>query len=241
MSSTKTVNRSIRILCVHGAASNSDRLRKSMNTLIQAGHKYNISFEFVDSPFEYKEDNIPVQIDKCNMSNLSNPLNPSSVVSEVRRKWWSFPVNPAIDRFSIREYDTGKESLDFLLDVWNKSKYDGILGFSQGSALVQMLLFLFSNNEPSFQYIPSFALLCNTFEVTSDLFKWSNPSLNKVCPVLCISGEKDALTMAEKSELAVQLVFSPDILTCFRHKGKHHVPQHPKSVEEVLNFILANI
>lgn len=218
-------NTQIRILCLHGAVSTAAKLRKSMSGLIQKGKKQGILFDFLESP------------------------HPCPVVKEDKeetKQWWSFGTKE--DLFNSKEYDTGEESLQLLRDYWlagyqehnNRYRYDGLLGFSQGSALAQIFVFdAVQRNDP--KCLPKGLILSGTFEVHADKYRWDASQLGLIdqVPVLVCSGEKDSLVTKETSVACAQKIFSPSSLTLHTHAGGHYVPSRSDSIQVVLDFITA--
>ena len=212
----------IHILCLHGAGSNAAKLEKSMNTLIQKGRKSNIHFHFLESDFK-------------------NDRGPDL------KQWWSFPKEG--DIFNIPNYDTGIESLMKVCERWNRGTeeqkefvpFDGLFGFSQGSAVSQLFLFECLKEKSRIHQLPKFFILCGTFSIFPEQFRYDpvKNGLISLCPVLGFNGDLDPLVSPERSEECLKSIIDPSQLTLKRHPGKHYVPSRSNSVEQLIEFILS--
>lgn len=126
----------LKILCLHGFRHNAEILKREMNLTITKLNKLNVEFDFYDSPFEYTGSNY--------------------------KQWWSATKE---DMLTAERYDTVRESIDNLKQKWESSKYDGLLGFSQGSVLVQIFCYQIQN-KLIVTYEPKFIVLASTFAIS---------------------------------------------------------------------------
>lgn len=157
--------KSLKILCLHGFRHNSQLLKKSMEPIIKRLSIFDVEFDFLDSPIKYKSE----------QNNTDY------------RKWWSVTKENAL---TLEKYDTIEESILHVKNKWTSNKYDGLLGFSQGSILAQIFAYQVQNKVINLEYEPKFIILVNTSLISDINYKvyYQEQLLYKT---LIISGSKD--------------------------------------------------
>ncbi|CAG2182587.1 unnamed protein product, partial [Oppiella nova] len=153
------------------------------------------------------------------------------------KSWWFSDINP--DYFSSsQESNTCKgfdETLSLIRHTFEtQGPFDGILGFSQGSALVALLCCLKTLNE--FNYNLKFVVIIAGFKSLStkhlELFDRLNGQLIDI-PSLHIIGETDQIIDKTRSEQLSQHFVNPFIIY---HSGGHLVPSHSSNRQKFHQF-----
>lgn len=195
----------MKILCLHGLRHNKDLLQKSMKDMVKKIK--DVEFVFVNSPFIFEDSNLDGMY--C---------------------WWNATRENAL---TIDKYDMIEDSISYLLDVWNKDNFDGILGFSQGSVVVQIFCYYIQNQKIQ-TYSPKFAILCSTTEI-SDI-KLSNLYETKlVLPICLMYGMKDGIIPKDTSlAIANKLSNEPYLV---EHTGGHYVSSNRETISKLLIFL----
>jgi len=205
-------NRTIKILCLHGLRHNSQLLKKSMESTIKKLSKLGIEFDFFDSPIKY-----------CTSENTNNE-------DVDYRQWWSANRENAL---TIEVYDTIKESLQNLKHKWESSKYDGLLGFSQGSVLVQIFAYQIQNKIIS-TYDPNFLILVSSSPISDTDYKeyYKSQILYKT---LIMSGSKDPLVDMNRTTTLIKYFKDPEVII---HSGGHYFSTSSEAYQLLKNFLL---
>lgn len=217
----------INILCVHGFRSNGDLLEKSINSLVKKFSKYNIHFDFTTSPIPF--------------INIENDGDAEDLDGEYYYKqWWTTSRSRLFDE---PKYDTAYDSIKHVYDVCLKKKYDGILGYSQGSVLVQIILYLqefpefFGEKYTDINFNFKFGILGSTFNISDvEISKLYDYQLDT--PILNIYGSNDTLVPYNISE---SFSNKCNKIINYKHNGKHYIPTTKESFEVMKNFINKNI
>ncbi|XP_007904384.2 esterase OVCA2 isoform X1 [Callorhinchus milii] len=153
---------------------------------------------------------------------------------EDARGWWF--SNPKEDSFNaLDQVDTCK-GLDESLETVSKAMvelgpFDGVIGFSQGAALVSMICTLKQKGDPRFYF--DFAILIAGFKSRSKLHAdfYKEPiSL----PSLHVFGDTDRVIAGEMSQELSTLFVDPVILT---HPGGHFVPASAPQKQVYFQFL----
>lgn len=215
------------ILCIHGFRSNGDLLKKSVNSLVKKFSKHNINFDFVTSPIPF------IDIDNDNGTGTENSDG------ECYKQWWTTSKKRLFDE---QKYDTIYESIRYIYDMYSKKKYDGILGYSQGSVLVQVILYLqqfpmlFGEKYGDIIFNFKFGILGSTFNISDDelseLYKYRLD-----VPILNLYGSEDTLVPYNISE---SFSNKCNKIMNYKHHGKHYIPTTKESFEIMKNFINKN-
>jgi hypothetical protein len=200
-----------KILCLHGYRHNSARLQKSMNSMIKNFKKHDIILDFINSPIKY------IEPDQDNQDSLY--------------QWWNIDSKDSV--LTLDHYDTLNESIKYLTDIWNKDTYIGILGFSQGSVLVQIFCRYIEQDIIQVNNKPKFSILCSTFPI-SDINLKDNLSKLKI-PTLFMCGTKDTFV---NNDITLKVCEYYENYTLLQHTGGHYVSSNKESTDKVLEFIL---
>ncbi len=197
----------MKILCIHGFRSSGDILYKSLDSLQKKLKKDNIYFDCVTSPTHYIKTN-----------NETSDFQDNKYY-----QWWSTSRENLFDEHT---YDSIYESIEYIYNMYQNDNYDGILGYSQGSILTQIILYLqehsnlFEQKYHKFKFNFKFGILACTFNITDNVLK--NIYSHKLSvPILNIYGSNDELVPFEISKS-----FSDKCINImnFEHRGKHYVP-----------------
>ena len=142
------IKMTLKILCLHGFRHNSTLLKRSMESITKKLRKLGVEFDFFESPILYSGDD-----------NNDN--------SKDFKQWWSATKETVQ---SQEKYDTLEQSIENLKVKWQNYKYDGIIGYSQGSVLVQIFAYMIQNKIID-TYEPKFLILSSTFPITDVRYK----------------------------------------------------------------------
>ncbi|CAL4099276.1 unnamed protein product, partial [Meganyctiphanes norvegica] len=191
----------LKILCLHGFRQNSAIFKDRLGGF-RRFTKNEAEFEFVTAPHK-----------------VENEEGSKEDVDE--RGWWF--QRESNDHF--RGAEPGKTSRGFEESVQTVEEhvashgpYDGLLGFSQGAALVGMLCALQSQNNLRFKV--NFAIMISGFK--SKCIEHEKMYQTKVeIQSLHVFGEQDKFISIEMSESLVAMFDNPVVM---RHSGGHHVP-----------------
>ena len=201
----------MKILCLHGFRHNSALLQKSMGTMMTCFKKANIEFDFLDSNISYTSAE-PVD-EKANF-----------------RQWWSATKDSVTN---LTTFDTIEDSLKTVLKKWDDGKYDGILGFSQGSVLAQIFAYRIQNGIFK-TYAPKFVILCSTFSITdTNEKKMYEKKLDYPCVIMY--GEKDTFVTDELTLQVSAFMANPFLI---KHKGGHYVSTTKETTDSLLEFLI---
>ncbi|XP_028839617.1 esterase OVCA2 isoform X1 [Denticeps clupeoides] len=203
----------LRILCVHGYRQNGSTFREKTGALRKLLKK-RVELVFVSAPHRLP----PPPGNTAEESGTG-----AGPGDEDPRGWWFSDTE-------ARSFDAGQEceeslGLEESVDtvkgaVKEFGPFDGILGFSQGAALVAMLCFLQEQKlEPEFCF--RFAILvagfCSACSQHQRYYK--GPPLTT--PSLHIFGAEDRVIPERMSKDLLPVFHDPQILT---HPGGHFVP-----------------
>lgn len=201
--------KSLKILCLHGFRQNTELLKKSMESTIKKLLRLNIEFDFYDSPIKYSNGD----------DETSN-----------YRQWWSASRENIL---TSEKYDTIDQSLVGLKNKWESNKYDGILGFSQGSVLTQIFAYQIQNKIITIINEPKFLILVGAFSITDNNYKEYYQKQLKY-KTLIITGSKDTLV---KMEITLQLVKYFENSSTIIHKGGHYFSNSSETYYLLRNFL----
>lgn len=195
----------LKLLCLHGYRQNGELLAKSAETLQKKFNK-KIILVYLDSPFLIEKEEIGYE-------------------AEVkRRKWWSLKEKE--DLFRPINYDYAAEAMAYVASKYNNQNFDGILGFSQGSVMVQLLLLNRLIN-------PRFAILIGTFPITDIRYQDNNDFGNT--PLLFCVGARDELVPPINTYQILEN-YKGNFTIC-KYSGGHHVPSNSQAFKEIESFL----
>lgn len=156
---------------------------------------------------------------------------------EDQRGWWFSDTQ-------VRSFNAGQqcqsslgleESVEAVREaVKDLGPFDGVLGFSQGAALVAMLCSLQQQNlEPRFRF--RFAILVAGFRsACSEHQRFYEPTAPVLIPSLHVFGQEDRVIPEKMSRELLPAFQDPEVLT---HPGGHFVPAasaHRQTYQEFL-------
>lgn len=200
----------VKFLVLHGYRNCGNRLQHQMMPLIKTLSKKSVLFDFIHSNILYEK--------------IEGEVSPSE--DELKKfgpylKWWT---TDRIRLLTQRDYDTWKESVNQVEKYLElHPEINGILGFSQGSSLLQML--------------PSLAKMKHVILVggipvyenkETDLLPYRHSN------TLHIIGEADPVVSPAASQNLAALFPTPQI---YIHKGKHYVPTNGEACRKILSYL----
>ncbi|XP_055791613.1 esterase OVCA2 isoform X2 [Salvelinus fontinalis] len=216
----------LRILCIHGYRQNSGSFREKTGALRKLLKKY-VELVYMSAPHR-----VPQTGDAQGKENEVGPGG-----DEAPRGWWFSDTQ-------ARSFDAGQqcqaslgleESVEAVRTaVKDLGPFDGVLGFSQGAALVAMLCSIQEQNlEPQFQF--RFAILVAGFRsACSEHQRFNGGPAPLVIPSLHVFGQEDQVISDRMSRELLPLFQEPQVLT---HPGGHFVPAasaHRQTYQEFL-------
>ncbi|XP_013985108.1 esterase OVCA2 isoform X1 [Salmo salar] len=216
----------LRILCIHGYRQNSGSFREKTGALRKLLKKY-VELVYMSAPHR-----VPQTGDA---QGKENEVGPGS--DEAPRGWWFSDTQ-------ARSFDAGQqcqaslgleESVEAVRTaVKDLGPFDGVLGFSQGAALVAVLCSIQEQNlEPQFQF--RFAILVAGFRsACSEHQRFYGGPASLAIPSLHIFGQEDQVIPDRMSRELLPLFQEPLVLT---HPGGHFVPAasaHRQTYQEFL-------
>lgn len=203
------------ILVLHGFRHNSKLLQKSMDTIIRK-FKSTVNFVFYDSPIKF----VDIETKDADFKTFDT--------SELLQ-WWSATKDSVL---TLEKFDTYNESMKNVRDKWNSGKYDGIMGFSQGSVLAQLFCWNAQAGLIELKTKPKFAILCSTFPVTDlELKKFYKDKLN--IPSVIMYGTNDTYISDTVTMAVANNICSPFII---KHDGGHYVSTKKNVIDELTTF-----
>uniref|UniRef100_UPI00398E86E0 esterase OVCA2 isoform X2 n=1 Tax=Pristiophorus japonicus TaxID=55135 RepID=UPI00398E86E0 len=153
---------------------------------------------------------------------------------ENARGWWF--SNPGEESFNALDHVETCKGLEESLETVSKAMvelgpFDGIMGFSQGAALVSMICALKQQGDSRFQF--DFAILIAGFRSRCKLHErfYEEPI---ALPSLHVFGDTDRVIPGAMSQELSTLFMDPVILT---HPGGHFVPASAPQKKVYLEFL----
>lgn len=117
----------LKVLCLHGYRQNADQFKSKIGSF-RKFLKPLVDFDFIDAP------------------HVAKRMNPEDKELDEQRGWW---FNQADGSFNIEQGPAAlgfDESLKCLEEAWQKSKFDGILAFSQGASFLSVVCAMSQKN-----------------------------------------------------------------------------------------------
>ncbi|XP_048413427.1 esterase OVCA2 [Stegostoma tigrinum] len=206
----------LRLLCVHGYRQDGGSFRDRTGSLRKALRK-RAELLYVSSPLR-----VPLSLGaSARPPAVDGDGTQMGETEEDGRGWWF--SNPAEDSFNALDHVESCKGLEESLETVSKAMaelgpFDGIMGFSQGAALVAMVCALKQKGDPRFQF--DFAILVAGFKSRCTLHAhfYQEPI---AVPSLHVFGDTDRVIAGQLSQDLSTSFVDPVILT---HSGGHFVP-----------------
>lgn len=203
----------VKILCLHGLRHSGTQMASSMKMMIKKLRKCDIHFDFCNSPIMYPEEG-----------------------NTTLGQWWSSNRDNAM---SITHYDTLDESIAHVMNIWNSGEYDGLLGFSQGSVLGQIIMHGIENGTIVTPFKPKFYLAFSPSLISDIEYQHLyDGRLKTRCMVF--AGRKDTLVVSALSDVVAEKLGALG-LSAYLHNGGHYVSGDAKLIKVVEEFIVETI
>ncbi|XP_033495489.2 esterase OVCA2 [Epinephelus lanceolatus] len=204
----------LRLLCIHGYRQNGSSFREKTGALRKLLKKQ-VELVYVSAPHS-------VQQARSEAQEKENGSDPGPGGDEDPRGWWFSDIHAR--SFSAQQQCEESLGLDDSVAAVREAvkvqgPFDGILGFSQGAALVAMLCSLQEQKlEPEFSF--RFAILVAGFRSACEEHqKFYNLPLQ--IPSLHVFGLEDRVIPDNMSRELLPSFQDPHVLT---HPGGHFVP-----------------
>ncbi|KAG7322458.1 hypothetical protein KOW79_013804 [Hemibagrus wyckioides] len=200
----------LRILCIHGYRQSSASFREKTGALRKLLKKQ-VELVYIDAPHT-----VPT-------SKESELQDKTASVGDNQSGWW-FSDAQACSFDARQECESSfglEQSLEAVrMAVKDLGPFDGILGFSQGAALVAMLCSLQEQKlDPTFNF--RFAILVAGFRSGCAQHQYFYKGVNVRVPSLHVFGQDDKVIPEQMSRDLLHIFIGADILT---HHGGHFVP-----------------
>ncbi|XP_054611034.1 esterase OVCA2 [Dunckerocampus dactyliophorus] len=213
----------LRVLCVHGYRQCGASFRDKTGALRKLLKKQ-VELVYVDAPH-------------CVVQVQENDVGSDAGGDQDCRGWWF--SDPQAQTFSAQQQCEESSGLEESVAVVREAvklqgPFDGILGFSQGAALVAMLCALQEQNaEPDFHF--RFAVLVAAFcSACTQHHKFYSAPVQM--PSLHVFGLEDRVIPDSMSRELLPCFRDPHILT---HPGGHFVPAASAHRQTYQNFLEA--
>jgi len=220
------VAKPLRVLCLHGYRQNDNSFREKTGAFRKMIGKY-CEFTFIKAPHHV----LPMSAEDINQD---------------QRGWWFSRENDYFKADDASDCDKGFEgSLDLIQKTFElHGPFDGIIGFSQGAALLSLLCLIKTRApetlSPSVKF--DFAVMVAAFKSKSTKHaKWyakednGDQAITKVTiPTLHVMGTEDRVIKKHLSEELLDLFDEPHKLF---HSGGHYIPATSKQKEAYCKFL----
>ncbi|KAI9203871.1 alpha/beta hydrolase family protein [Polychytrium aggregatum] len=190
----------LRILCLHGYTQNASVLRKRTGVL-RKDLKSLAELVYVSAPFEVAQ------------APSFNPqvFRPPPTEDEKQCTWWRANSEGTF-------YEGYEETIEYLKSFWQEhGPFDGILGFSQGAALVPLI----SYELLQAGLAPRFVVIFSGFRSRSTQHQQMLVEHSISIPSLHVIGKSDALIVPSRSEELSRVFHDPKVVF---HEGGHFIP-----------------
>lgn len=205
MKSSTVPVRKLRILCFHGYQQNAKDFAGKLGSLRKA-LKSRAELIFIDAPHLVKADD-----------SISEPCASES------RAWWTWQDPDVAGRPSLASTYTGVEaSLQLATNALSQHQpIDGVLGFSQGSALASLLLAQCQNQGSDTRI--KFAILAGAFLPKDPKYAKHLRETAVHVPTLFVCGESDKYIPLGRTKELIE-TFDQQRVQQYVHTGGHMVP-----------------
>uniref|UniRef100_UPI00398F5E2A esterase OVCA2 isoform X1 n=1 Tax=Pristiophorus japonicus TaxID=55135 RepID=UPI00398F5E2A len=218
----------LRLFCVHGYRQDEKSFRERTGSLRKALRK-RAELLYVSSPLRVPPPGGPAQPSAAAGDGIQ-----AGETEENARGWWF--SNPGEESFNALDHVETCKGLEESLETVSKAMvelgpFDGIMGFSQGAALVSMICALKQQGDSRFQF--DFAILIAGFRSRCKLHErfYEEPI---ALPSLHVFGDTDRVIPGAMSQELSTLFMDPVILT---HPGGHFVPASAPQKKVYLEFL----
>ncbi|KAG1970283.1 esterase OVCA2 [Pimephales promelas] len=217
----------LRILCIHGYRQNANSFREKTGALRKLLKKL-VELVYISAPHE-----VPAIQNETNQE----PEKTASGGEEDQRGWWFSDVQAR--GFNAKQECESSLGLEESIEavktaVKDLGPFDGILGFSQGAALVAMLCALQEQNlQPDFNF--RFAIVVAGFRSACSQHQrfYKGPALT--IPSLHVFGQDDRVIPEEMSRNLLPAFDGAQILL---HPGGHFVPAKSSHRQTYQDFLM---
>jgi len=221
------VAKPLRILCLHGYRQNDNSFREKTGAFRKMVGKY-CEFTFIKAPHHV----LPMSAEDINQD---------------QRGWWFSRENDYFKADDVSDCDKGFESsLDLIQKTFElHGPFDGIIGFSQGAALLALICLIKTRApemlSPAVKF--DFAVMVAAFKSKSTKHaKWYTATDDEgqaakrvTIPTLHVMGTEDRVIKKPLSEEILHLFDGPHKLC---HSGGHYIPATSKQKEAYCKFLL---
>ncbi|XP_067866781.1 esterase OVCA2 [Heterodontus francisci] len=218
----------LRLLCVHGYRQNEKTFRERTGSLRKVLKK-RAELLYVSPPLK-----VPPLEAAAQLPAAAGEGNQAGETEENAHGWWF--SNPGEDSFNALDHVETCKGLEESLETISKAMvelgpFDGIMGFSQGAALVAMICALKQQGDSRFQF--DFAILVAGFRSRCTLHNhyYQEPI---TLPSLHVFGHTDQVIPGEMSQELSTSFVDPVVLT---HPGGHFVPASAPQKPVYLEFL----
>ncbi|TRY68697.1 hypothetical protein TCAL_13189 [Tigriopus californicus] len=220
---SNTTSKKPKILCLHGYRQDGDGFRTKLGALRKM-LKSKAEFEFMTAPLKVPS----MGQDQAESDDGQYGWWFSQARSEGAEKDW----------FSSKQYCTCSKGFEESLTsikalVESHGPFDGILGFSQGAAMLLLLSLMQARGQLSFSF--KFAILVAPFRSRSSQHEhWFLNAPKIAIPSLLVIGDGDKIIDREMSDELLDYFENPEIL---RHEGGHFVPATGQQKPAYISFV----
>lgn len=217
-----------KVLMLHGFAMNAAAFSAKTSTLRKQLEQNDIEVVYLDGPLRLKQEDIS--------SNALDSSTPSVNANDFNLRGWfvtepdgvNFDIGPALQ--AVRDI------------IKEKGPFDGIVGFSQGAALAQLITNCFHDpavlNNP---YPLKFAIYVSGFIVKSHEVRDRYLARKIKVPNLSVVGEWDTVVASEKSRAFVERYVEPGSGAVLQHGGAHSVPNQRPMVARIVKWTMEQL
>ncbi|KAF6213346.1 hypothetical protein GE061_011065 [Apolygus lucorum] len=186
---TSATPKKLKVLCLHGYSQNKDFFKMKLGSLRKAV-KNKVEFEFIDGP------------------HIVENRREEDHDGEARA-WWLTESHNLGTGFT--------ESVELVkTTLLEKGPFDGILGFSQGAALLGLLSSFIATKQIDAPDI-KFVILVAGYKFMLHENLYSDVDI----PSLHVIGDSDSVILKERSEVLMKHFTNVEL---FSHSGGHYVP-----------------
>ena len=206
----------LKVLCLQGYRQNETVFRERSGAFRKLVKKY-MEFTFISAPHV-----------------IPGAANRSRAENEQERGWWFSRPEKSYNALDKTEHCIGfEDTLKLIQETFeSQGPFDGVMGFSQGAALLSLLCVLRSDpsNDIDFKFTIFFAGFKSLVSPHASMY--SGHSID--CPSFHTIGSTDAVIPSQSSEELLDMFVKP---VAYRHDGGHYVPASPQLRTAITEFI----